>query len=303
MREGLLEKVYPGVFRIGGAPHTWEQHLFAACAWGGGPPERWPKAATAVASHGAAARLYGLDRFVKAPVEITTLKRPQFEGRGFLVHQGRPQRDFLTLVNGIPVTGPHRTLVDLAAVLPPDELESTQDEAYRRGLVTDGALSFAIRHVHGFGQRGARALAALMEDRAPLDGPSASEFQRDLRRHVLKAGFPFVEEYRVPGLPYRGDLGSGVYLAIVEAETDKHHSGRRESEYDRIRENDLVAAGYVMLRFTPDDLKHRPDRILGTIDQTLRSRGWPGPPTVTAPPPVGESSRAAANRVPRPTRR
>ncbi|HWD08267.1 MAG TPA: type IV toxin-antitoxin system AbiEi family antitoxin domain-containing protein [Actinomycetota bacterium] len=280
----LLEKAYPGVYRICGAPWSWEQELFAACAWGGGDPAGWLRTAKAVASHGAAARLHGLDRFATAGVEITSLKRPQFDGPAFTVHHGRPQRDFITVVDAIPVTGPHRTLVDLAAVLPSDQVEKTLDEALRRDFVTEGAVLYAIKHIDGYGRRGARIMADLLEDRAPYDGPSASEFQKVLRQLVLGAGFPFVEEYRIPGLPYRGDLGTGTYMTIVEGDTAKHHSGRQDSEYDRIRGNDIVAAGYAVLRFTPEDLKHRPEWILDRIERTLRSRGWPGPRTLAGPP-------------------
>lgn len=275
---GRLEQLYPGVYRVGGSPPTWRQGLFAACAWAGGPPERWPSGARTVASHRAAARLHGLDGFEEAAVEVTAARRPQFAGCSFLAHYATPDPDSVVLVDGIPATSMARTLVDLAAVLPPDECERALDDALRRNKVSEMWLRYVVTHVTGPGCRGARAMQRLLDGRDPLDGPSASAFQKSLRRLLLGAGFPMVEEYQVPGLRYRCDLGTDRYMAVVEADSKKHHSGRQDWAADKARENEIVAGGYVMLKFTPDDLKKRRPWILKTVEQTLRSRGWPGPP-------------------------
>ncbi|MGH2719280.1 MAG: hypothetical protein ACRDJU_11960 [Actinomycetota bacterium] len=275
------------MFRVGGSPRTWKQDVFAACAWLGSPPESWPKGATAVVSHRAAARLHGLNGFEEAAVEVTAGKRRQFPGSSFLAHYGMPDPGFVVLIDGIPVTNMARTLIDLAAVLPHDEHERVLDDALRQRKVDEKWLRYAVAHVTGSGRRGAKAMKALLDDWDPLDGPSASAFQKGLRRLVLGAGFPMVEEYGIPGLRYRGDLGSGDYGIIVEGDSKKHHSGRQDWDHDLHRRDEIGAAGYLMQHFTPDDLERRPEWILAKVEETFRARGWPGPsnwaPVPTSP--------------------
>ena len=288
---GVLEPVFPGVFRIAGAPRTWLQDVFAACAYGGGPPEGWPREAKAAASHRAAARLHGLNGFEKAEVEVTTVKQPRFDGAPFTAHQSRPDPAFLVLVEGIPVTNVARMLIDLAGVLATDELERTLDDALRQHKVNENWLRYAIDHMTGLGRRGAKALTALLDGRDPLDGPSASEFQKGLVRLVLDAGFPFVEEFKIPRLPYRADLGSEDNPVLVEGDSKKHHAGSQDFERDLRRRDEITAEGYSMLHFTPKDLAERPEWILAKIDKTLRSRGWPGPVAATPVSSGGARSR------------
>ena len=72
LRRGVLEEALPKVYRLPGAPRTWLQSLMAACLWGG---------KGAVASHRAAAALWGLEGFDEGPLEITTTKKNQLSAR------------------------------------------------------------------------------------------------------------------------------------------------------------------------------------------------------------------------------
>src|SRR5436853_436079 len=63
---GSLELVVTGVYRVGGAARTWEQHLAGACLWGG--PD-------ACASHRSAGALWGFQGFGPGLVEISTPKQ------------------------------------------------------------------------------------------------------------------------------------------------------------------------------------------------------------------------------------
>jgi very-short-patch-repair endonuclease len=279
IQDGLLLPVYPGVLRLAGTPESWRQSLMAACLWGAGClPERWPRGSAAAVSHRAAAALHGLSGFAEEGVEIICSKPAQFTGAGFTVHRSTPDPRFSMLVDRIPVTNPARTLIDLAAVLPAGGLERALDDALRRYLVTEKHLRWAIGGVDGYGRRGAGALAALLDGRAPDDGPSASVFQKGLRRLVLGARLPFVEEFPVPGTRYRVDLGNGEYLVGVEGDSAKHHSSPEDWRRDLERRNTITATGFTLVHFTPTDLKERPEWIIETISATLRRAGWPGPP-------------------------
>jgi len=60
------------VYRLPGAPRTWLQSLMRVCLWAGDD---------AVASHLAAAALWGFDGFGEGPLEITASKKNQSSAR------------------------------------------------------------------------------------------------------------------------------------------------------------------------------------------------------------------------------
>jgi very-short-patch-repair endonuclease len=58
---------------------------------------------------------------------------------------------------------------------------------------------------------------------------------------------------------------------IVELDGQQFH-GRDRFQADRTRDQRLVAAGYVVLRFTWDDLINRPDDVIERIRRTMAHR-------------------------------
>jgi hypothetical protein len=73
--QGALVESLPGVFRIAGAPETWEQRAMAATLWLPG----------SLVSHRAAASLSGLRGFDRAPVELVTDRWARRSGHPRLV--------------------------------------------------------------------------------------------------------------------------------------------------------------------------------------------------------------------------
>jgi hypothetical protein len=67
---------------------------------------------------------------------------------GVEVHRGPPLHpDDLAAVDGLPVTSPSRTLIDLAEVMQADELRATFDRARELGLLDPDALHAARERV------------------------------------------------------------------------------------------------------------------------------------------------------------
>ena len=122
-----LEEALPSVYRLPGAPRTWFQSLMAACLWAG---------EGAVASHRAAAALWGLDGFDEGPLEITTAKKNQLSAR-FRVHRAVVPPGLVTSKRGIPVTNAARA---------GDAHDSLRD---RHGFLFSGIISaLAFGAVH-----------------------------------------------------------------------------------------------------------------------------------------------------------
>lgn len=258
-------EVLPGVFRLPGTPESWRQQLMAACLWGG-PDAR--------ASHRSAAALFGLEGFREGPVEIAASKQNRTGDAGLAVYRRRPDRRFVTSVDGIPVTNVARTLIDLAGVAGRRGLVRARDDACRRHLTSRLGLSWAVEQVIGPGVRGAGALRALLDEEGPSYSPSASEAQKDLR--TLLAGLPFVEEFEIRHngkVVARVDLGSPEHPVVVELDGKKYHAGEDDFVRDLRRRNRITRLGSVVLHFTPDDLDQRPQEISAQVREALARYG------------------------------
>jgi very-short-patch-repair endonuclease len=63
---------------------------------------------------------------------------------------------------------------------------------------------------------------------------------------------------------------------VIEVDGWRSHSGKEAFVQDRRPQNRLVALGYVVLRFTWDDLVARPDQVVTAVAAALASARRPG---------------------------
>ena len=149
---GRWKRVHTSVFIFSGAPLSWEARLVAACLWAG------PFAA---ASHEAAALLWELPSFRHRLVVVTTTRSVR---RGIIVHNRRLLTpDDISRAGVVPVTCPERTLMDIAATMPEEVLETSLDDMLFRDLTTLGKLH-RYWEEHG-SLAGACELATLLDNR------------------------------------------------------------------------------------------------------------------------------------------
>lgn len=119
---GRLTPVRPRVYRFAGTRPSWEAEVLAAVLGAG---------CRAVASHATAAALLGLARVESCGRLEVTVQRPDQPRAlgGVLVHRTTTldPADLLS-VRGVPCTSASRTVVDLAALLEPDQLRALVDD-------------------------------------------------------------------------------------------------------------------------------------------------------------------------------
>ncbi len=244
---GRWVQVARGLYRVSGAPVTWHQRLLGACLLSG---------PGAMASHRSAAVLWGLAGFRPGPLEITV--PPDRSGRNALatVHRSLdlPRGD-RTVHERIPVTRPARTLLDLAGRVRPDLLEEGVDDVLCRRLVS---LDHLHRRVDECGRRhGTRSLRAILDAWEP-DGIPANVAEMRIGRLLVDAGYTgFVSQYQIfddGEFVARVDLGDPRAKVAVELDSFRWHAGRGPFRSDRVRGNRIVAAGWRLLRATPDDI-------------------------------------------------
>jgi very-short-patch-repair endonuclease len=200
------------------------------------------------------------------PVEVTMNRRHRRSIPGIRVHLTRDlAADEVTSVDGVPVSTPARTLLDLGGCVGARELERMLARAERNGLVTrDEVRAMVDRHPQ---QRGARILRRLVRD----DGPSAfvrSKAEELLLALIRKARLP-TPELNARLLRYEVDFLWRRERLIAEVDGAAYHGSARSFVEDRRRDAELMAAGYRVLRVTWPDLTREAEATLVRLAQAL----------------------------------
>lgn len=181
------------------------------------------------------------------------------------------------LVDG-RVTDPTRTAVDCARVLPEDEALAVLDSALRSAAVTQDDLLQAVaglpvRHPH---RSRAERLVRMADARA--DNPFESVLRWIVHDVPGLCVDPQVEIDDDSGRVGRVDLADVELRIVLEADSHEHHASPAALAADCSRYDRLVAAGWLVLRFTWDHVMHRPGwvremvRRVVEIRQTERAR-------------------------------
>lgn len=249
VKTGHLTVLYPGVYAIAGAPLTRHAHHLAATLACG------PRA---VLSSVNAAVGWAVIRSADTELHVTVPASSRRGPRGIAVHRADLARHEVRRKDGLLVTSPVRTLLDLAATHP-HLLERAINEAYALRLVRPGELE-PIR-----GRRGAKALRAALTDRPGFD---RSKAERTLMRLIVRAGLPRPQT-NVPIGPWEADLLWPDRRLVVETDGYASHSSRHAFESDRQKDADLQARGYRVVRFTWRQLTDHPERTVATLTALL----------------------------------
>lgn len=263
VRRGRLRRIHPGVYCVGGSPPTFEQRAFAAAAWAG---------KGSVLSHRSAGYLWALvDR--RPPVdELWTPRRRTRPPAGVCPHftKDLAARDQGRLHN-IPITSPTRTLIDLAAVLPPPLVEAALSKAIAERRTTAGALWTRLREMSRQGFEGPPVLRRFLSQ---SNGRShaRSPLERLVAETLAGPGLPpFCREHPVyvDGGVYYLDFAWPHFRVGVEADSRRWHSDARSFEHDRVRLNCLTAAGWRVVRVTERQVRMEPHAVRDRVRELL----------------------------------
>jgi very-short-patch-repair endonuclease len=177
--------------------------------------------------------------------------------------------DEVTELEGIPVTTPARTILDLAATLSHSRLEHLLDQAEIREL-TDYPSLDAIARAHP-GHRGSARLERALQTHTAGTNLTRSDlevlFKQLCRDHALPA--PLVN-HRVAGKEV--DFLFAEQRLIVETDSWRYHKTRHAFENDRARDVLTLRAGYRTLRFTDRRLEREPRAVADAIAAVLVDR-------------------------------
>lgn len=272
LESGELLRRAPAVFVVAGSPATWKQALMVAVL-DAGPG--------ACVSHRAAAILLGIARRgLREVVEITSPRARSHALEGVIVH--RPldlvyERDVI-VVDGIPCTGPLRTLVDYGVSESWLEVWDAIERAIQADLTTHKGCEWMLARLSKQGRHGCGPFRRALDERA-LKMKTPHEGLLEPRFAGLAA------RYRLPAYAYQHDaFGNGstfidfAFLAekvAVEVKGFETHGTPKAMTDDFEREHRLIADGWIVLSFTWYQVVRRPKQVADTILQVLGSRMTP----------------------------
>lgn len=175
-------------------------------------------------------------------------------------------------IDGVQVTTPQRTALDLARRLSPYEALAALDALARAQGVTVGELERLLPRFRGWrGVVQARRLVPLTDPRSESSGESFG------RLAIHDAGLPIPEPqvwvWR-NGVPlYRLDLAYPELKICIEYDGQAHHSSEADRAADRRRRAWLRSEGWIVIVITKDDFKG-PALFtwLGDLRRALESR-------------------------------
>jgi len=180
-----------------------------------------------------------------------------------------------TVRRRIPVTNPLRTMVDLAAVLSPDEVEDALDTGLAFPSLFSVAAVEAMRsRLARPGRPGAGVLRKVLAERALGEAVSDSRLESKMETVLRKAGLPaavFHHVIRTPGGLFLAEVDFAYPEVKVAIEVDGFsvHATPRRMSKDFVRQNGLVPYGWHVLRFTWRQVVRQPELVARTIGESL----------------------------------
>jgi very-short-patch-repair endonuclease len=253
---GALHRVFPSVLSIVDPLLEPLAHETAALLYAGDD---------AVLSHRTAAALWGIttappfvaitiaNRHVRSQPELHIHRVEALDIRDVRIHQG------------LPVTAPARTLIDLAGASDTATTERALNEARVQKLVTDDQIEAALDRCPL--RSGVGTIRAIMNSE-PNAGFTRQEAERRLRTIIRDARLPS-PVYNVNVCGYEVDAFWTTARLVLEVDGFATHGHPAAFERDRRKDQDLVAAGYQVLRTTWRQITGEPLVLVARIAQAL----------------------------------
>ena len=265
VRTGVLERVVDGAYAFAGAPTSELARCAALCT----------SRSQLVVAGPTAARLWGLRRaprddlvHVIAPPCSHPCQEPWVRTyRTSMIAAEEVVRRF----DGIRVTSPSRTAVDLARYVGEDSLSSVIEDVLNRGLCTVASLERVATRLATPGRPWARRFVKVLDRRRP--GPAAeSDAERRVFEALLAAGIDGLERQLVVHLPGYGwakfDIAIPDLCWALEIDLHPEHNTPSGIARDNVRDDAAAAVGWETRRVGEVELEHH---FTATIDRLIRA--------------------------------
>lgn len=249
---GRLHRVHRRVYAVGHAALSIEGRLFAALLYAG---------AGAVVSHTTAAWVWSLIETEPTRIHLTVPGRRRSLPDVRLHHsrgvEAAEQCAF-------PVTPVARTLLDLASMVTPRQVRRALAEADYRGLLDRGELEAVL----GRGRPGSGNLRRAVARHLPQLAPTLSVLEERFLELCETTRLPIPEVNARVGR-MRVDALWREQCIAVELDGAAAHGGWAGIKRDRQREMILRAKGFLVVRYTWEQITGRRDEVVADLRRLL----------------------------------
>ena len=263
-----VRRVLRGVYVRSDVPDTVESRVAAA---------RLVTSEHAVVCDRTAAWIHGIEVFewheteVLPPIESYVLRHHPSPRRAGVAGGSRDLLECdVMVVNGVRVTTPIRTALDLACKLSARDGLAALDAFMRAfGITREDLRRVLVRYFRRRGVRQARPLVAMADPRSESPAESWTRYE------IVSQGLPApVPQHWIEGVPtFRLDLSYPRHRIVVEYDGQEFHSRRADRERDRRRREWLRDHGWIVIvvdrsSFADDAI----DAWIRELRDALRSR-------------------------------
>jgi hypothetical protein len=261
VKSGSLVQSGPNSFRVAGAPSTLQSQLVELVLDIGDPV--WVYGPTAAALRGF--KGYPLRR----PFHVLIDAERNVRRNGAVIHRSELvdpiDREEL---DGVPITSPARTLIDLARQASPAQLEAAIEQAIADRLVSEDHLHRRIGALRSKGRYGVPLLLSVLERREITRGGD-SWLEREYLSLLHRAGIQRPETQvvlaRAGDHTIRVDCWFADTNVVVELLGYRFHRTKSQMSHDAARHNALLSAGKLVYQFTYEQVTTKPDMV---VEQT-----------------------------------
>lgn len=229
----------------------------------------------AVASHQSAAHLLALPRLPKLVPTVTVASHTTHVFPGVVVRRADDlKKSHLASAMGVRVTNVARTVFDLAGVLDEAEFNRVAEECLVAGRLRMPSLIAMIEILGRRGKRGTVIAREFARARGVMPART-TRLELDGRKLLVAAGLPPpTPEFPIPwddGARRFDDAYPEARLAI-EWDSREWHSQLEAMASDRRRDREAAAHGWVVLRFTWQDVGESGAEVAAAVRLLLEQR-------------------------------
>jgi very-short-patch-repair endonuclease len=265
---GSVERIGTRYYRFVGQFDNWHQRVDVALGDTG--PRSW-------LTSGTAARFHGFDGFAEYdPIEVLVPRSGRSRTSAVaIVHSSASTRPVDCSTNdGVRVTSPARTIIELARTSTLRELEQAVDSAVRDGGTSPVYLAKRLRSLRGTGRAGVRMLDTVL-----VDAGGSNALERRMLRIIREARLPKptcqVIHRRDGKTVARVDFQFSGTNIVVEVDGQVAHATPRQRQHDAQRRRELDDIGFRVLTFVHDEVFRHPDSVRRDLLRVFASPIFP----------------------------
>lgn len=266
LSSGVLRPMHKGVAVLVGHAESRRQCMMAAVLSIGDH---------AIVSHRSAGEIWGVwNADADDPIDVIVGKR---RGRptipGVISHVPRDLDELAPLRrDDVRVTGPARTLLDIAGVNPL-ATRFVIERMLMAGLISRRRIAAAVARHSKQGRAGIGPVREVLVSWPYDEQASESVLEYHLQGILGNTALPPYETQIEVG-PYRLDAGWSRWKVGLEADGWGKFGSRADFERLARRDNFLQSRGWSVAHFSWRDIVKRPGYVYGSVLRLLEARGW-----------------------------